>query len=101
VGVAGNFQPFDLRSVQPIQSFEPRAGGVKSGNHRELPARSAELYACVICDAEVDVGDIGDVPEVVEGPGEVVFDCVLKRDSPHRQPRTNWDQQVAEKAGGG
>ena len=74
--VADDFQPFDLRGVQPNQSFESQAGGVKPGSHSEFPTRSAKFNAGVI--SEVDVGDIGDVPEVVERPGEVVFGYVLE-----------------------
>ena len=71
------FQPIDLRGVQPIQGFEPRRGGFP-GNHRELPARSTKLHARVTGDAEVDVDEIGDVPEVVERTREVVFGYVMK-----------------------
>ena len=35
-------------------------------------------------DSEVDFGDVGDVPEVVEGPGEVVFNYAVKRGYPLR-----------------
>ena len=75
---ADGFQSFDLRGIQSGQRFKPPAGGIDFGSHIKFPARSAKFNACVITDAEVDFSDIGDILEVIERSGEVVFYYVVK-----------------------
>ena len=61
---------------------------------------STKFPACVIVvDLEVDFGDVVDIPEVIERPGEAVFDYAVKRAYPLHQLLTNQDQQVVEQEG--
>ena len=78
VVAADDFQPFDLRGVQPGQMFKPQVVGATTGSDTKFPARSAKFHAYEFVDVEVDLGEVGDVPEVIERPWEVVLDCALE-----------------------
>ena len=69
-------QPFSLRSVELSEGFERQEGRVDSGScgiDVDPPVRSAEYNAWIgYVDIQPDCGEVGEVPEIIERPREVV-----------------------------
>ena len=90
---ADNFQPYGTRGVKRGQRFKSRVGDVDMGSDTKLPVRPSELHARIMfAGLYMYFGEVGDVPEVIEGLGEVRDYAVERACYPFCQLRPYWDQ---------
>ena len=105
-----DLQLLNRRGIKSVQRLERLAGSVEwsvnkfpTGNHRDPPIRPVEFQVRQAnVEIEADIGEIGEVPEVVKSSGEVVvkqgiggFEAEL------RYPlRANRDEEVIEEKRG-